>query len=263
MAQPPERPPTREELATALAANAASKPFNVVVLLVTFGAGLAVGAPLPLAFLVALVVYAAAAARTMFDADEADRVGAARRDDRRAARQRSRAPLDTATLAPEIGRRLRDARATAARIRDAIERAELPYTEVNDEVDGLVALTEQSARRAQLLHEVLEESPPARIRRRLAELEGSGKAELVEALQSQLTVLQRVETQLSRFHDEMERLLVELDTIRGTLVSVSASTDTTNQQRLAADVRTLRDELVAVSSGMSEAYDQQGAQNPT
>src|SRR4051795_3623950 len=75
----PDRPPTREELAAALAANAATKPFNIAVLLVVFGAGLAVGAPLPLALLVALVVYAAAAARTMFDGDEAQRVAEARR----------------------------------------------------------------------------------------------------------------------------------------------------------------------------------------
>jgi hypothetical protein len=260
--QPPDRPPTREELAVALAANAATKPFNIAVLLVTFGAGLAVGASLAPALLVAVVVYSAAAARTMFDGEEADRVAEGRRSDRRAALQRRRAALDPATLAPPIARRLGEARATEARIRDAIERAELPYAEVSDEVDGLVALLEQSARRAQLLHEVLDETPPARIEQRLAELEGSGKTELIEALRQQLAVLGKVEAQLGRFYDELERVVVELDTVRGTLVSVSASTDTANQQRLAADVRGLRDELVAVSSGMSEAYEQQGAQNP-
>lgn len=257
MAQTPDRPPTREELAIALAANAAAKPFNIVVLLVVFAAGVAVGAPLPLALLVALVVYGAAAARTMFDGEEADRVAAGRKADRRAALQKGRAALDPATLAPPIAQRLGEARATETRIRDAIRRAELPFAEVSDEVDGLVGLLEQSSRRAQLLYEVLAETPPSRIERRLAELEGSGKAELIEALRAQLAVQQKVEAQLARFYDEMERLVVELDTIRGTLVSVSASTDTTNQQRLAADVRGLRDELVAVSSGMSEAYDQQ------
>src|SRR4051812_19555462 len=193
-----------------------------------------------------MVVYAAAAARTMFDGDEADRVAEARRADRKAALARGRAALDPATLAPPIARRLADARATEARIKDAIARAELPFAEVSDEVDGLVALMEQSARRAQLLHEVLDETPPATIERRLAQLEGTGKAELIDALQQQLAVLRRVDGQLSRFYDEMERLLVELDTVRGTLVSVSASSDTANQQRLAADVRGLRDELVAV-----------------
>jgi len=254
--QHPDRPPTREELAVALAVNAAAKPFNIVVLLVVFGAGLAVGAPVALALLAAVVIYTAAVARTMFDGDEADRVAAARRQDRRTALQRGRVALDPQTLAPAIAERLTAARATEARIKDAIERAELPFAEVSDEVDGLVALMEQSARRAQLLHEVLDETPPSAIERRLAELEGSGKAELIDALQQQLTVLRRVEAQLNRFYDELERLLVELETVRGTLVSVSASTDTANQQRLAADVRGLRDELVAVSSGMSEAYEQ-------
>jgi hypothetical protein len=263
MAEPhPDRPPTREELAAALAANAASKPFNIAVLLVVFGAGLAVGAPLPLAFLVALVIYAAAAARTMFDGDEAERVAATRREGRRAALARGRAALDPETLAPPIARRLQEARSAEARIKDAIRRAELPYAEVSDEVDGLVGLMEQSAGRAQLLHEVLDETPPAAIERRLDELEGSGKAELIDALRQQLAVLRRVDAQLARFYDEMERVVVELETVRGTLVSVSASTDTANQQRLAAEVRGLRDELVAVSSGMSEAYEQQASDVP-
>jgi DNA primase len=257
MAQTPDRPPSREELATALAANAAAKPFNLAVLIGTLGAGLAVGASVPLALMVALVIYAAAAARTMFDGDEAERVATSRRADRRAALQRGRVALDPAALAAPIGQRLREARATEARIRDAIARAELPFAEVADEVDGLLTLMEQSARRAQLLHEVLDESPPERIAQRLAELEGSGKSELIAALQQQLAVQRKVAAQLERFYDEMERVVVELDTVCGTLVSVSASTDTANQQRLAADVRTLRDELVTVSSGMSEAYEQQ------
>jgi hypothetical protein len=257
MALPPDRPPTREELAAALAANAAAKPFNIAVLLGTFGAGVAVGAPLILVLLVALVVYAAAAARTMFDGDEAERVAQARQKERRQALQSGRVALDPGTLAAPIGRRLAEARQTESRIRDAIARAQLPFDEVSGEVDGLVALMEQSAGRAQLLYEVLEETPPARIERRLAELEGSGKTELIEALRQQLTVQRKVEAQLEKFYDELERVNVELDTVRGTLVSVSASTDTANQQRLAADVRHLRDELVAVSSGMSEAYEQQ------
>ena len=58
----------------------------------------------------------------------------------------------------------------------------------------------------------------------------------------------------------MERIVVELDTVRGTLVSVSASTDAANQQRLAAEVRGLRDELGAVAAGMSEAYEAQASE---
>jgi hypothetical protein len=259
MALPPDRPPSREELATALAVNAAAKPFNIAVLLVTFGAGLAVGAPIALVLLVALVVYTAAAARTMFDGDEAERVAGRRREERRAALASGRVALDPATLAAPIGRRLSAARLTERRIRDAIERAELPFDEVTGEVDGLVTLMEQSASRAQLLYEVLEETPIAQIEQRLEELNGSGKTELIEALHQQLAVQRKVRDQLGRFYDELERVLVELDTVRGTIVSVSASTDTANQQRLAADVRNLRDELVAVSSGMTEAYEQQAS----
>jgi hypothetical protein len=53
----------------------------------------------------------------------------------------------------------------------------------------------------------------------------------------------------------MERVLVELDTVHGNLVSVSASSEAANQERLAGDVRALRDEVGAVAAGMSEAYE--------
>jgi hypothetical protein len=74
---PDPPPPSREALAGALAANAAAKPLNIAALLVAFGIALVAGAPLIVALLVAMVVYAAAAARTMFDGAEADRVTAA------------------------------------------------------------------------------------------------------------------------------------------------------------------------------------------
>jgi hypothetical protein len=61
--------------------------------------------------------------------------------------------------------------------------------------------------------------------------------------------------QLGRYYDEMERVLVELDTVRGSLVSASASTDTERQRTLAADVRGLREEVGSLSEGMSEAYE--------
>ncbi len=116
---------------------------------------------------------------------------------------------------------------------------------------------EDGARRAQLLYEALSESPPGPVEQRLAEVRGDpARAELTAALESQLAVLRRMETQLQRFYDEMERILVELDTVRGNLVSVSASTEAASQQRLAGDVRALREEVGAVAAGMSEAYEE-------
>jgi hypothetical protein len=68
-----------------------------------------------------------------------------------------------------------------------------------------------------------------------------------------------MDAQLQRFYDEMERVLVELDIVRGNLVSVSASTEAANQQRLAGDVRALREEVGAVAAGMREAYEVPGS----
>jgi len=109
---------------------------------------------------------------------------------------------------------------------------------------------------ALVLYEALAESPPAAVEQRLAQVEGDpSKAELTAALRDQLAVGRRMEAQLQRFYDELERILVELDTVRGNLVSVSASTEAANQQRLAGDVRALREEVGAVAAGMSEAYE--------
>ena len=61
--------------------------------------------------------------------------------------------------------------------------------------------------------------------------------------------------QLTSFMDEMERMVVELETIHGSLLNLSASTDAGVQQQLADQVCTLRDEMAAVAAGMSAAFD--------
>jgi chromosome segregation ATPase len=249
----PRRPYSRSEYNRALLANALTQPFNVVLLALILIAGLVLQAFLPL-LAVGLVVYGIAAARTYFDQDEANKVLERERGRRRAELEAGR--VDPGVLAEPVAQLLTAAHQREARIRDAIERAELPYDEVSAEVDRFVRAMEDGARRAQLLYEALEETPSAWVERRLAEVRPDpARAELASALETQLAVLRRMEIQLQRFYDEMERVLVELDTVRGNLVSVSASTERANQERLAGDVRALREEVGAVATGMSEAYE--------
>jgi hypothetical protein len=70
----PDAEPTREQLAAALATNAASKPINLGVPVVVVVVALVAGLPVALAFVVAALAYTAATARTMFDRAEAQRV---------------------------------------------------------------------------------------------------------------------------------------------------------------------------------------------
>jgi len=256
---PAKQPYSRGEFAGALVSNAAAKPFNIVLLVGTMGGAVLVGGSVLLALAVALVIYAIAVARTFLDEEEAESVLGRVRAQRRRGLAAGTRRLDPRTLAPDVRRHLLAAQATEARIREAIERAELPYAEVSTEVDALVSLMELSASRAQLLYEALDESPPSRVATRLGELEGSGKTELIEALEHQLSVQRRMAAQLDCFYDQMERIVVELDSIRGSLLSVSASTDVANQQRLAGDVRALRDELGSLAEGMSEAFEERAA----
>jgi chromosome segregation ATPase len=247
------RPYSRSEFNRALVVNALVQPFNVCLLAGIVIAGLLFDLFLPL-LVVGLVVYGIAVARTYFDEDEANEVLERERERRRERLEAGR--LDPGTLAEPIAGLLSEGRRREGRIRDAIDRAELPYEEVSREVDRFIRAMEDGARRAQLLYEALAESPPAAVERRLAEVRGDpSKAELTAALENQLAVLRRMEGQLQRFYDEMERVLVELDTVRGNLVSVSASTEAANQERLAGDVRALREEVGAVAAGMSEAYE--------
>jgi chromosome segregation ATPase len=247
------RPYSRSELNRALIANALTQPFNVVLLAIVLIAGLLLDVFLPV-LAVGLVVYGIAAARTYFDDDEATKVLTRERQRRRAALEAGR--LDPGVLAEPIAELLSAARQREVRIRDAIDRAELPYDEVSSEVDRFIRAMEDGARRAELLWEALSETSSASVERRLEQVKTDpSKAELTGALENQLEVLRRMEAQLQRFYDEMERILVELDTVRGNLVSVSASTEAANQERLASDVRALREEVGAVAAGMSEAYE--------
>jgi hypothetical protein len=256
----PSKPYSRQEYAGALAANAAANKFNLALFVGTMGAGVLVGGPVIVTLLVACAVYALGCARTFFDSDEADKVLARVRGERRRAIERGETRVDINALAGDIGEPLRFARQREQLIRDAIERAELPYDEVSAEVDGFVKYMEHSAQRAQLLFEVLRDNPVLTIRKRLNECgHDPSKRQLADALAQQLSVAQRCETQLQRYHDEMERMVVEMDTIRAQLVSVSASSDASNQERLAAEVRGLREEMGSLAEGMSEAFEQGSA----
>ena len=253
---PDIQPYRRREFAGALAANAAAKPFNIAVLVATMAAAIAVGGSVGIALLVALLVYAAACVRTFFDGDEADRVLADVREDRRK-RLTSAAPrLVLDDLAPPIREHVRAARRREATIREAIERSELPYEEVSTEVDGFVRAMERTAARAQTLYEALADNPPEHVELRLAQVRAEpGREELVEALEHQAKVQRRMEAQLRRFYDEMERMTVELDTIRGSLVSLSATEGAESQARLAGDVRSLRERMGTVADSMAEVYE--------
>jgi chromosome segregation ATPase len=247
------RPYSRSDYNRALVLNALTQPFNVVLLASVAIAGLLLELFLPV-LAVGLVIYGIAAARTYFDEEEAQKVLTRERAKRRGALEAGR--LDPGQLAPPIADLLSAGHQREERIRDAVDRAQLPYDEVSTEVDRFIRAMEDGARRAQLLYEALAETQPAWVEQRLAEVRGDPeKAELTAALEDQLAVLRRMERQLQRFYDEMERVLVELDTVRGNLVSVSASSEAENQDRLAAEVRALRDEVGAVAAGMSEAYE--------
>ena len=116
-------------------------------------------------------------------------------------------------LSPVIEVHLKAARAAERRLRDEVAASQLPEYRIGREIDALMALIGRSADRAQMLHQSLKDIPVARVEARIAELRGVGPPEAIEALKERLAVQRRMQMQLSRFHDEMERLVIGLDTI--------------------------------------------------
>ncbi len=252
-----DKPYSRGEYNRALLLNALLDPFNVVLMTVVLIAGIVLGV-LPLLGPAAAVLYLAGAARTYFDADVAQKVLERERGRRgKLTAGPARPRLDERRLAPGIAALVRQARDRETRVRAAIEASDLPYGEVADEVDRFVGAMEDTARRAQSLADALRDTPIDRVRARLAEVRGDpARHELSEALAMQLQTLERMKGQLARFGDEMERILVELDTIRGQIVSVSATAGAATGKQLAGDVRALREQMGAVAEGMSAAYEE-------
>jgi hypothetical protein len=244
--EPPAPPPAAPvDDRRALAKRALADPFSLVAAGVIVLAGVILGG-LALALPLAFVVYLAGAVRAYLDEDV--------RESARPPAEPARVP-PSSTQAEEIQLLLRQAAQTRARVHDAIEESDLPYTEVATEVDRLVATMQDAAARAQRLHEGLRDAPPDEVAARLARVKAESdpaKAELVTALGDQLAVQRRMEAQLGHFYAEMDRMLIELDTVRGTLVSVSASSGRDHQAQVAGEVRELRDDMGAVAAGIDQ-----------
>ena len=253
------KPYSREQYNRALITNALLDPFNVTLAAAVTIAGIFTGT---LAILgpVAALLYGAGVARTYFDSDVAEKVlerERARRGEKRVG-SGSTPALDPRKLTPGIARIVRTAREREQRIREALAATDdVPAEEVQAEVDGFLAALEDTARRAQSLADALRDTPPVRVEQRLAEVSAdTSRVELKEALSTQLATLRRMETQLRRFGYEMERILVELDTIRSQIVSVGATTGAAKSHELAGEVRALREQMGAVSEGMAAAYEE-------
>jgi hypothetical protein len=255
---PPPAPYDRARYNRALIANALLDPFNVVLLAVVLIVGILLGI-FAYALPIGAVLYLAGAVRTYFDEDAANKVLAREKASHRKQVEAGRAKVRPEDFAPPIARLLGEARMRERRIGDAIERADLPYEEVSEEIDRFVAAMDSTAGRAELLYEALADTPPDGVEARLASVRrDGGQPELEEALATQLTTLRRMEKQLDKFFSEMERILVELDTVRSQLVSVSASSEAGVQTELAADVRALRERVGASAEGMAAAFDSGG-----
>jgi len=247
------RPVTRGDLRRELAVNAALKPLNIAAPAVVVVIGLVLGVPV-IAVPVAVLLYVVLGLQTFFDSREAEKVGRAAY-----AEARPRRPaLDASTLAPEIGRPLEQARATAAAIRRAVAEADQPLDDVVAEVDGLVTAMETSARRAQLIASTLAEGQGVRaidrdIARRSSSTDPDVQA-LVRDLQAQRASVVRLQDKLDRFQVGMERICASLALLRTSVAEMSASEEEAAQRDLTAQARELRERTQLLAKSMEETF---------
>jgi hypothetical protein len=114
----------------------------------------------------------------------------------------------------------------AARRSERGIRAAAPGSAVAVDAARALAALEHATGRARLLREALAETPPEAVERRLAEVRAGsdpGKARLVAALARRLAVQRRMQTTLAGFDAEVERILVELETVRGRVLADDAA----------------------------------------
>jgi hypothetical protein len=246
MARDLQRPPTRAELNRLLVGNALVKTWPNVLLPIGLAiAGLLLGLDLVLVLPLAIVAWLALSAVTYFDDDEAKAVADRDRARRRGALDAGRR-VDLRTLAPPVAAHLQQVLSQEANIRGAIQRADLPFTEVSDEVDTFVRAAEKTAERAQLLYEYLAEQDPRQVELRMTQVRNDpdpSKKALADALHAQVQAIHRASKELDSFYTEMERIGVELGNIRGQLLSVSAASEGATQ----------REQMGTVADGMNEA----------
>lgn len=243
---------TRADLRRNLLLNAATKPLNVAVTAVVAVAGVLLGTVWLIA--VAVIVYLALGVLTFFDQDEAERVG-----QRSYGLARADAPkrVDPGKLAPPIAAQVEAARACEARIQETIARGDLPFSEVDGEVDELVRAIELIAQRAQRVYEYLTTQDIGSLDFRLAQLKSDAPQEnqaIISALSEQRNALVKLQDQLNRFYSQNEQLVASLGTINSRLVNMSVAGDETDERALVDHVRDLHTQVDAMSDGLREAY---------
>jgi hypothetical protein len=191
-----------------MAAKAATSPFALGLLAVVLAAGVFARAPLSLSLVLGGLVYAIAAGRDLIGGSAGSRPIPPAALWREAFARTRTAGRSAEPLSLEIRAEISALRERQDQIRRAIESMETPYQEVGDEVDGLVDETTQRA---------------LRLDRRLWDM-----SEAVRA------------SELAEFTSQMERLCMEMDTVRANLRSSSGVTDSASHRLLALQVRSLR-----------------------
>lgn len=244
--RPVRRPPSRSELQRALAVNALTKPVSVAAGAAVAVAAIVLGATWLL--VIALVTYAALAAMTFFDEDEAQRVG-----DHAYGKAHGALPgsgLDPAKFSPEIRAQLDAARAEQTLIVKTITDSDLSFADVREEVAQLVTALEGAAGRAQHLHSYLSKQDFNGLHARIQEYGRAGDQTTVAALRAQEDELNRLDTMWKSAYGEMEQVNASLRTVHARLVGLAVQSKASGEAELVGDVRELRERVQTLTTDL-------------
>ncbi len=240
-----ERPPdTRADLRRALAANAATKPLNVLAPAVVAVAGSLLGTPWLIA--VAFACWLAMSAITFFDEGEAERVGRERRGSVRAASR-----SDPAGLRPAIAGRLAAAVAARDAIRAAVRASSSPLEDVAEEVDVLVAGLDRHALRADRIGRYLDAHPARELSLRIA---SERSPSVVAALEAQQQAIVRLERRHEGVLADMDRAVASLETVHAELLAAEGVGDDVGRAVI-SEVVELRDRVQLVAAELEDVFE--------
>jgi serine/threonine protein kinase len=168
---------------------------------------------------------------------------------------------DERRSAPEVEELLASIDEARREIRDASKRSPLGYPGLADAVRELQVAIKQGAKCSRLDYDELVNPPRDVIKNRLQEelARADPKSrKLVAALKDQLLAKRRAAERLDGFTTELERVLVELDSLRHLISGSTAAAPATEQtviqrlELLCVQVRAVNDEMAALRTAQSE-----------
>lgn len=240
----------RKELTKALVVNAATKPVNLLLPSTSVALGIFIGAPIIVMLVLGLILWAGASLFTFFDAEEAEDLGQA---------LKAKPPIALSEknmlFHPLVKKQYALIKNEFDKLQNTISQSDHLLEGLEEEAQGLLEMAFLASKRANVLYQLVEDSNLVQIQRRMETLQkeaslGENSKQLLEALQSQETNLTKANMQIKEFQLQMERLAVEIASIRSSVATSTSVDDTILDERLSDETKIIRQRVNLLTNNL-------------